>query len=198
MGWQKTDGDQVLKKKILKDADGNVVEIEEYESFSMKDLTTDPEKIIRRAEQEEQDDKRLDELATRISPLYEQAKDTDRAINYWNIGKVINDFDKSLPRKDRRERWLMKSNILERLAEKIDRKGLSRRHLEEMIYFNEHWTLKEINPKIPWSFYAELAIKANQLHKNSIRSLERLITDEKITDHKKLRDEIDGILQRKK
>jgi hypothetical protein len=184
-----------LKKKILKDAEGNEVEVEEYESFSMKDLTADPEEIIRRAEQEEQDDKRLDELASQISPHYEQAKDTDRAINYWNIGKAINDFDRNLPRRDRRERWLMKSNILERLGQKIGRKGLSRRHLEEMIYFNEHWKLDEINPKIPWSFYAELAIKANQLHKNSIRSLERLVITEKITDHKKLRDEIDDILQ---
>ncbi len=108
------------------------------------------------------------------------------------------DLHKNLPRRDRRERWLMKSNILERLAEKIDRKGLSRRHLEEMIYFNEHWELEEINPNISWSFYAELAIKANQLHKSSIRSLERLITTEKITDHKKLRDEIDIILRKKK
>ncbi len=36
-----------MKKKILKDAEGNEVEVEEYESFSMKDLTADPEEIIR-------------------------------------------------------------------------------------------------------------------------------------------------------
>lgn len=183
-----------MKKKILKDAEGNEVEVEEYESFSMKDLTADPEEIIRRAEQEEDDDRRLDELALQITPLYDQTKDTDRAVNYWNIGKVINDFDSNLPRRDRRERWLMKSNILERLAQKIDRKGLSRRHLEEMIYFNEHWKLDEVNPLIPWSFYAELAIKANQLHKNSIRMLEKLIISDKITDHKKLRERIENML----
>ncbi|MBI2006961.1 MAG: hypothetical protein HYS75_06910 [Nitrosopumilales archaeon] len=185
-----------MKKKTLKDAEGNDIDVEEYESFSMKDLTADPEEIIRRADLEEEDDKRLDELAIKITPLYDQAKDTERATNYWNIGKVINDFDRKLPRRDRRERWLMKSNILERLAQKIGRKGLSKRHLEEMIYFNQHWKIEEIDTKIPWSFYAELAIKSNQLHKNSMRALEKLVSNGNITDHKKLRDEIGRILRR--
>jgi len=85
----------------------------------------------------------------------------------------------------------MKSNILERLYQKIDRKGLSRRHLEEMIYFNKHWKIDEINGEIPWSFYAELAMKANHVPKNTIRSLERLILSGKMKDHKKLRSKIE-------
>lgn len=187
-----------MKKKILKDTDGNEIEIEEYESFSMKDLTSDPEEIIRRAEREEDDDKRLDALSTKITPLYDQAKSSDRAVNYWNIGNAINQFGRDLPRRDRRERWLMKSNILERLAQKIERKGLSKRHLEEMIYFNDHWNEEKIDPKITWSFYAELAIKSNRLHKNSIKHLESLVSSGQITDHKKLRDEINKILRKKK
>lgn len=185
-----------LKKKILKDADGNEIEIEEYESFSMKDLASDPEEIIRRVKQEEDDDERLDALSTKITPLYDQAKGSDRAVNYWNIGNAINKFDRDLPRRDRRERWLMKSNILERLAQKIERRGLSKRHLEEMIYFNDHWKEEEIHPQIPWSFYAELAIKSNRLHKNSIKHLESLVISGKITDHKKLRDEINKVLRK--
>jgi len=185
-------GDEQMKKKVLKDADGNEVTITELESFSsVDDLMADPEDFIRRAEQEEEDDRRLDDLAGKILPLYERAKDSDRAQNYWYIGKAINDFEKTLPRRDRRERWLMKSNILQRLAQKIDKKGLSKRHLEEMIYFNQYWQQGEIHDKIPWSFYAELAIKSNQLHKNKIRALEQLIISAKITDHKKLRQKID-------
>ena len=192
MDGHETYGDEQMKRKILKDAEGNEVTVTELESFSsVDDLMADPEEFVRRAAQEEEDDNRLGELAGMITPLYEKAKDTDRAVNYWHIGNVINDFESSLPRRDRRESWLMKSNILERLAQKIDRKGLSRRHLEEMIYFNEHWIIDEIDEKIPWSFYAELAIKANQVHKNTMRSLERLILSGKIKDHKKLRSKLE-------
>src|SRR5581483_4308556 len=175
-----------MKKKILKDADGNDIAVTELESFSnVEDLMADPEDFVRRAEREEEDDRRLDDLCSKIMPLYEIAKTTGRTVNYWQIGATINVFEGTLPRRDRRERWLMKSNILQRLAQKIDRKGLSRRHLEEMIYFQENWSLDEIDARIPWSFYAELAIKANRLPRNKIRALERLIISGQITDHKK-------------
>ncbi len=198
MDGYETSGDQQMKRKILKDAEGNEVRVTELESFSsVDDLMANPDEFVRRATQEEEDDNHMGELAGMITPLYDKAKDTDRATNYWHIGKVINDFESSLPRRDRRESWLMKSNILERLGQKIDRKGLSKRHLEEMIYFNEHWKIEEINEKIPWSFYAELAIKANQMHKNTIRSLERLILSGKIRDHKKLRNAIEESAERR-
>jgi hypothetical protein len=183
-----------MKSKILRDAEGNEVNVTELESFSsVHDLMADPEEFIRRANKEEEDDKRLDDLTQEIIPLFDKARYDDRAINYWQIGGAINSFRKNLPGRDARESWFMKSNILERLAQKMDRKGLSRRHLEEMIYFNEHWKLEEIDEKIPWSFYAELAIKANKIPKRTMRTLQQLISSGKIKDHKKLRDKIEAL-----
>ena len=92
----------------------------------------------------------------------------------------------------------MKSNILERLAQKIDRKGLSKRHLEEMILFNGNWKLSDINEKIPWSFYAELAIKAKRIDRRILKRLENLVLSGQIRDHKSLRSSIEKYTSKEK
>jgi hypothetical protein len=188
-----------MKNRILKDAEGNEVNITELESFSsMDELVSNPEEAIRRADQEVEDDQRLDDLASRIIPLFTKAGDEDRTVIYWQIGEVINSYEKKLPKRNIRESWLMKSNILERLAQKINRKGLSRRHLEEMILFNGTWKQSDINEKIPWSFYAELAIKAKRIDRRILKRLEKLILSGQITDHKSLRNALEKYISKGK
>ena len=177
---------------------GNEIEVEEYESFSLEGLDADPEEIIKRADQEEEDDRRLEQLVEIIRPLYQNARGSEKAVNYWNIGMAINDFDGRLPRKaNKRESWLRKTNILDRLHQKLQQGGLSTWQMESMINFNKHWKIEEISPKITWSFYQELALKSERLPRNSIKSLERLIIEGKITEHKKLREHLEKKLKKK-
>jgi len=168
-------------------------DVEDYEEEVS--LSGNPEEIAKKLKKEEEFSEKLENLAQECKKLILQSEKSDekKRLNlYWRVGRLIVEFDTSIPAEERRNYNKTRHAVVQRLYELLGNIK-SFRYIREMVKLGEFYPdFKQLNARITWSEYFEIIRLKSPEHRKIFE--EKMINDE-IKDKEQLRTEIEKFMK---
>ncbi len=155
-----------MKKLKVKLPGGKTLEVEEFETDIEEDTTA--AEYSRRLDEEEQYDRRLDELAKDIADRMDVAERGGRALEYWQVGKLMLDHENQLEAKAREaglREYESRGRTRQRLMDKVsairqergaEKEKYSPHYLRKFIRHGRLFTEEQASRPVHYSLQHEL------------------------------------------